>query len=304
MSIETHYCETTLEAFEYLDKLALQGNDFIFRGHKKEEYKLKTTLHRHRKIPHSDCSDIDEMIDQFRVGLTRIGIAPFQSDSRLDWLEYARHHGVPTPVLDFTYSPYIALFFAFNGIRKKNDSGTKEYVVVNALNISKLAMFWAKSLSNSHEFQQVRYEQFLYPTEELFKDRFRTHTLQFIPFSGKFNTRMHRQQGALLFDTLQYEAFTTFKVNNLDELIEQYAEPDTYLPDGTIVEKGSPTLHRVLINKNCVSDVFAKLELMGISGGALFMNADGVAQDVVNAYNYNIKTCYLRDMRFKPPTDY
>lgn len=302
MSIETQYCKTTAEAFEYLDKLAFLENDFIFRGHKKEEYKLETTLHRHRKIPHSHGSDIDEMIHQFRVGLTRLGIAPFQSDSRLDWLEYARHHSVPTPVLDFTYSPYIALFFAFNGIKKSYDRDAEEYVVVNALNVNKLAMFWAKAFSNSCPMQDERYNQFLYPKEELFKDKFPTHTLQFIPFPGKFNTRMYRQQGALLFDTLQYEAFKTFKANNLDELIENYIEPDTHLPDHKI-EKGSPTLYKVFINKNCVSDVFAKLELMGISGGALYMNAEGVAQDVVNAYNYNSKTSYLRDMRFTPPDE-
>lgn len=306
MSIEIHTFETASEAFGFLDKLAFQEKNIIFRGHKKEKYKLETTLHRHRRIPHSHGSDIDEMIDQFRVGLTRLGIAPFQSDKRMDWLEYARHHGVPTPVLDFTYSPYIALFFAFNGTRKNNDPAVTEYVVLNALNINSLAMLWAKlctkhfnGVPKKDDKLMEYFNQFLYPQGELFKTGFPVHNLQFVPFPGKFNTRMHRQQGSLLFDTLQYEAL---KVKNLDELIEKYVEPDTRYPDGK-VEKGSPTLHKLFINKNCTSAVFTKLELMGISGGALYMNADGVAQDVVNSYNYISKTGYLRDMRFPPPEE-
>ena len=300
MSIETHFFDAASDAFEFLDKMALQENDFIFRGHKKKEYKLEATLHRHRKIPHSFGSDIDEMIDQFRVGLTRLGIAPFESDNRLDWLEYARHHGVPTPVLDFTYSPYIALFFAFNGVRRNYDPSVKEYVVVNALNIKNLALLWAKHLSgplSKDDKLGERLNQFLYPQGKLCEKGFPMNFMQFIPFPGKFNKRMHRQQGALLYDTLQYKAH---KVQNLEELIEKHIEPETHYPDGK-VEKGTPTLHKVFINKTCVRDVFVKLELMGITGGALYMNADGVAQDVVNSYNYISRTGYLRDMRFPPP---
>jgi hypothetical protein len=302
MSIENHYFQTASGAFKFLDKLALEKNDFIFRGHKQKDYKLETTLQRHRLIPHSHGLDIDEMINHFRVGLTRLGIAPFQSDSRLDWLEYARHHGVPTPVLDFTYSPYIALFFAFNGVKKKYGLKAKEYSVICALRISGLAHLWAKlSLNPSpgNDEYQKRYHEFLYPQEDPFHDGFPVPYLQFLPFPGKFNTRMHRQQGCLLFDTLQYQAL---RVANLDKLIEMHREPDTHNPDGKI-EKGEPILRKIFINKKCVSDIFAKLELMGISGGGLYMNADGVAQDVVNEYNYISKTSYLRDMRFTPPDD-
>lgn len=32
-----------------------------------------------------------------------------------DYLAYLRHHGFPSPFLDWTVSPYIAAFFAFNG---------------------------------------------------------------------------------------------------------------------------------------------------------------------------------------------
>jgi hypothetical protein len=242
------------------------------------------------------------MIDKFRVGLTKLGMLPFKSDNRLDWLEYARHHGVPTPVLDFSYSPYIALFFTFNGVRRNYKSKEKEYSVIYALNFSKLAWLWATLfLDPKEKYDEVmkRYKDFLYPKGDLFKDGFPGPWMQFIPFPGKYNSRMHRQHGAFLYDTLNY---SNIDAENLDELIEKHKEPDTHLPNGEI-EKAEATLYKVFIKKDCVTDVFAKLELMGINGGALYMNADGVAQDVINSYNYNSKTNYLRDMRFPPPND-
>jgi len=43
--------------------------------------------------------------------------------------------------------------------------------------------------------------------------------------------------------------------------------------------------------------VFEKLELMNITGGNLYGDADGVALDIKNAYNYNPKFSYLRNIR-------
>jgi hypothetical protein len=41
-------------------------------------------------------------------------------------------------LLDFTYSPYIALFFAFKGVKQE-----KGFVAIYALDITKLAHAWA-----------------------------------------------------------------------------------------------------------------------------------------------------------------
>lgn len=131
MTLQICHYDNLNEAISLLETLAIEKHEYVFRGHTKESHKLTTTLSRHRSTPHESwSSDIDNMIDMFRVGLAKLDILPFASEDRQDWLEYARHYGVPTPTLDFSYSPYIALFFAFNGVQQSFEPTTTEYAAV------------------------------------------------------------------------------------------------------------------------------------------------------------------------------
>ena len=61
------------------------------------------------------------MIDHFIVKLASIGIPlPFDKHDRRGRLEFARHYGVPSPLIDFSYSPYVALFFAFKSLTRNS----------------------------------------------------------------------------------------------------------------------------------------------------------------------------------------
>lgn len=91
---------------------------------------------------------------------------------------------------------------------------------------------------------------------------------------------MQKQCGAILYDTLNYYIKG---VKNLDEFINTLR---------TNID--SPILTKIYLKKKWAREVFEILELMGITGTTLFMNAEGAAMDVKNLIHYEPKTMYLR----------
>lgn len=301
MSIAIKRFQNAKGAIAFLETLAHESNDtFIFRGHEKSSYRLVNTWQRHRSIPLNPWnSDIDETLTTYKVGLEKLGIDSFDHTNRFEALEHGRHHGVPTPCLDFSYSPYVALFFAFNGARVPRKK--VEYSVVYALNIKQLAEAWAKEMhdpkDNSDAFYKA-FRKFQYAKPEDFENGFPANCLQFIPFPGRSNKRMQRQLGCFIYDTLWYGHRGYI---DLEDYIAKKIE--TAFFDGMETKPGKPILTKIFISQAATSDVFARLELMNITGGNLYDSADGVALDVKNAYNYNPKFSYLRDIEVPPIDD-
>lgn len=295
MGIVTKKFQNAKGAIAFLESLAYESNDtIVFRGHGKSEYRLVNTWQRHRAILHEPWStDIDETLMAYKVGLEKLGIKSFEHTDRFEALEHGRHHGVPTPCLDFSYSPYVALFFAFNGVRVPREK-KKPYSVVYALNVNQLAEARAKEQydprTNSDAFYSALHN-FQWPKQEYFENRFPPNTLQFIPFPGAENKRMQRQLGCLIYDTLWY---SRMGLKDLEDYIENRSETPFF--DGKNTVPGKPILTKVFINQSAAPDVFARLELMNITGGNLYDSADGVALDIKNAYNYNPKFSYLRNV--------
>ncbi|MDI1279216.1 FRG domain-containing protein [Methylobacter sp.] len=117
----------TVKNWSEFDRLVSKKHyrKWIFRGQSDVDWELKSSLHRAfdeaQKIHYlstgkekslNRLSHEKVMIDRFKCNAhLYLSHLPQQDDSQ-SWLSLMQHHGAPTRLLDFTFSPYVALFFA------------------------------------------------------------------------------------------------------------------------------------------------------------------------------------------------
>jgi hypothetical protein len=95
-----------LFAESWHDRLARHRSDFAFRGEASRGANLSTSLQRLG----GNYADVEpHLLRNFRKYAQRSDVP---EDSLWHWLALAKHHGLSTRLLDWTYSPYVALHFA------------------------------------------------------------------------------------------------------------------------------------------------------------------------------------------------
>lgn len=108
-------------------KKKLDNSDFIFRGHSNNKYNLRTTFHRANRRNLKNYSLVDIPILSHNISsITGRKYNIEDPEEHGELLNLAQHHGYPTPLLDWTDSPYIAAYFAFSRITEYNLNNNKK----------------------------------------------------------------------------------------------------------------------------------------------------------------------------------
>jgi hypothetical protein len=128
-------------------------SDYIFRGVSNRTYDLQTSLQRHL---------VDtEILQRLGFGPERLERAILRNfrkyahrdaspgDSIWNWLSVAQHHGLPTRLLDWTFSPYVAAFFTCDEVDKFDVDGAIWCVDTKAVRAA-LPTDWRNALGEQY----------------------------------------------------------------------------------------------------------------------------------------------------------
>jgi len=109
---------------EFINKISsrYQADDVLFRGQSQDWDLLPPLARLDRRDPIRTLPETEEkMFSDFkRMALPYLDGTP---ESDWDWISIARHHGLPTRVLDWTTNPLAALWFAVRAPAATDEDG-------------------------------------------------------------------------------------------------------------------------------------------------------------------------------------
>lgn len=119
---------------------------WAFRGVKDSDYALEPSVERHARSKGMDWAALESLVSSEFKARARAHLAPsLIPEDELTWLALMQHYAVPTRLLDFTYSPYVALYF---GIRNSRKATKGKHLRLYAVNVTAL----------NSRFERVAYE--------------------------------------------------------------------------------------------------------------------------------------------------
>jgi len=110
-------------------------SSWVFRGHRKDTYKLESTIDRQIKDKARTKEIRSAQLERFKLAIRgKRGANPPAYTDEKEWWSIGQHFELLTPLLDWSNSPYTAAYFSFF---KTGHDDTKKRVVI-ALNKEKV----------------------------------------------------------------------------------------------------------------------------------------------------------------------
>jgi len=204
--IKVEFIEKRITSWDEFDELINQFNyrGWVYRGQASAKWKLESSLVRLLKaaaleknfrVNYKKLGDIYKhyekiMIERFKAG-AHLYLNNLPDDNDFEWLSIMQHYGVPTRLIDVTFSPYIACFFALY----ETNEDAAIYALEHSFFVGVLDSKFEKISDISEEHGLITYEP------------------------KKLNERLHAQQGLFLV------------TNNLEKPIENFLEKTNCLED-------------------------------------------------------------------------
>jgi FRG domain len=235
-------------------------DNWLYRGHRHFHWNLETSLERYCKRQNVASNDIPRLerliIREFKRAYHEFGAQSPANDAHMEWLALMQHHGAPTRILDFTYSLYVAAYFAL-----EDASGDAAVWAINPLwaaDQSSAAALAARKAGADRIGRRWHSTQ----DEAVFESLFMSppYVRMVCPLNPfLLNDRLRSQLGAFLVPGDVTSSFAS----NLESLPDHDREENVYC---------------LQLPAEMKREALRQLFLMNVTRGSLFPGLDGYAQ--------------------------
>jgi len=269
MTFETISINTT---HELINHLLSYKSHWMFRGHASENWVLESTLERMLK-PIGWDPEVAKITEEYCLFEFKARAHHYvaQEDlprTKLGWLSLMQHHGVSTRLLDFTEFPFVALFFAFDGVQPVSGNAC----AIWAIDYRALTKKSIEIINKTDKNSALSYEEVQTKQDEVFEivDK-NSYDVLWTTEPGRFNLRLERQRGSFLVS------------GNIRKRLSELLD----------LQMQASTLKKIVIPANLADDIYLALKKMGINNARLFSDIDGLGKDIKNEISHQMNSRLL-----------
>ncbi len=223
-------------------------SDFVYRGMSDRNHTLRTSLIRLG----GQLGEVEgHLLRNFRKYARQDAV---QTQSVWDWLAVAAHHGLPTRLLDWTYSPYVALHFMTQDLRRFDHDGIiwcVNYVEVHKLLPPRLRRILLRERSNAFTVEMLA---------------------EAVPSLGGLQ-KMSRHDFALFLEPPSLDQ----RIVNQFALFSMMSSPSARL-DEWLLRRSARLVRRIIVPSGLKWEVRDKLDQANITERVLFPGLDGLSR--------------------------
>jgi FRG domain len=235
-------------------------NDYIYRGHADSSWKLESTLER--TIGSHWSGDNAKKFEEHYLNLFKSKYHIYSGNehkpkSKLAWLSVMQHYGAPTRLIDFTESPYIALYFALEAY----DPLLKKDLAIYAINYKSVMDASLQYIAKCDSSFNKKRDEIAGCQDELFEnvvDRLSPEVV-WITEPLELNARIDRQSGTFL--------ISGDKEKKIESLLssEIYDDVDIY---------------KYVVPHSIYKNIYALLRKMNINAKSIYGDLGGLAKSI------------------------